>query len=86
MPAPRLPRPTRFLVGRTYATASGNSWSVKLSPTARAKALELSTNWKGTSTTGRQTKNFIGGEFVESSTNEWIDVLDPVRQPWVLAA
>ena len=85
MPSPRLPRPTRFLVGRTYATASANSWSTKLSPTARAKAMEISTNWKGTSATGKLTKNFIGGEFVESSTDEWIDVHDPVCLCWVLA-
>lgn len=28
--------------------------------------------------TGGTTKNFIGGQFVESKTDEWFDVHDPV--------
>ncbi|EPT03898.1 hypothetical protein FOMPIDRAFT_1141209 [Fomitopsis schrenkii] len=82
MPSPRLPRPTRFLVGRTYTTTAAvvRPPLSALSPTARAKAEELSANWKGTSATGEKTKNFIGGEFVDGSTNDWIDVLDPATQ------
>ena len=49
-----------------------------LSEAVRVKAEELSA-WKGTSATGGNTKNFIGGEFVESKTETWIDVVDPVR-------
>lgn len=48
--------------------------------TADTKAAELqSQNWKGTVTDGSDTKLFIGGEFVSSKTNKWIDVHDPVR-------
>ena len=42
------------------------------------KAEQISSQWKGTSATGGTTKNFIGGEFVESKTTEWIDTHDPV--------
>lgn len=70
---PRL----RGLHARTYATArpplSG------LSATARSRAEKLSADWQGTSATGENTKNLIGGEFVESKTADWIDVVDPVR-------
>ncbi|KAL4242134.1 Methylmalonate-semialdehyde dehydrogenase [Abortiporus biennis] len=51
-----------------------------LSTTARSKAEQLSAEWKGTSATGGNTKNFIGGEFVESKASEWIDVVDPATQ------
>lgn len=55
------------------------STSVKaLSPPAQPLAERISANWKGTSATGSSTKNFIGGEFVESRATEWIDVHDPV--------
>lgn len=57
------------------ATASSSG----LNDFARAKAEELSKNWKGTSATGGTTKNFIGGEFVESKAEKWIEVHDPVR-------
>lgn len=78
MPSPRLPRPTRFLVRRTYATTAVHPPLSALSPTARAKAEELSARWTGTSATGGKTKNFINGEFIESEATEWIDVVDPV--------
>ncbi|KAF8203834.1 methylmalonate-semialdehyde dehydrogenase, partial [Pholiota molesta] len=51
-----------------------------LSALALPKAEQISANWKGTSATGESTKNFIGGEFVESKSNEWIDVHDPSSQ------
>ncbi|KAF8913007.1 methylmalonate-semialdehyde dehydrogenase [Gymnopilus junonius] len=47
---------------------------------ALPRAEQISANWKGTSATGASTKNFIGGEFVESKTTEWIDVHDPSTQ------
>lgn len=47
---------------------------------ARSTAQQLSADWKGTSATGGTTKNFIGGEFVESKTTEWIDLPDPSTQ------
>jgi len=64
---------TRLLRRRSYATLSA------LGSVARTKAETLSAHWKGTSATGGNTRNFIGGEFVESSTAEWHPVLDPVR-------
>ncbi|KAJ7786156.1 methylmalonate-semialdehyde dehydrogenase [Mycena metata] len=57
------------------SSASHNS----LSALARASAERLS-EWRGTSVSGGTTKNFIGGEFVESKTADWIDVLDPSTQ------
>ncbi|KAJ4002462.1 methylmalonate-semialdehyde dehydrogenase [Lentinula boryana] len=53
--------------------------ALSLSNAARLKADQLS-SWKGTSVNGGTTKNFIGGEFVESKTTDWIDVLDPTTQ------
>jgi len=51
-----------------------------LSAVALPKAEQISASWKGTNATGGSTKNFIGGEFVESKTTEWIDVHDPSTQ------
>ncbi|KAH9486602.1 putative methylmalonate-semialdehyde dehydrogenase [acylating], mitochondrial [Psilocybe cubensis] len=51
-----------------------------LSAVALPKAEQISANWKGTNATGGSTKNFIGGEFVESKSSEWIDVHDPSTQ------
>ncbi|KAI0316618.1 methylmalonate-semialdehyde dehydrogenase [Amylostereum chailletii] len=65
------------LRSRSYATAAG------LSALARPKAEQISKEWKGTNATGGNTKNFIGGEFVESSTAQWIDVIDPSTQTLV---
>ncbi|KAH9937058.1 methylmalonate-semialdehyde dehydrogenase [Fomitopsis serialis] len=79
MPSPKLPRPARFLAQRSYATSVRPPLSA-LAPTARAKAEQLSADWKGTSATGEKTKNFIGGAFVESSAESWIDVVDPATQ------
>ena len=62
----------RILHFRSYATSA-------LSPVARAKAEQISAEWKGTSAIGGSTKNYIGGQFLESKADKWIDVLDPVR-------
>ncbi|CEL62986.1 methylmalonate-semialdehyde dehydrogenase [Rhizoctonia solani AG-1 IB] len=51
-----------------------------LSAPARKAAEELSRDWKGTSATGANTKLYIGGEFVESKAEKWIDVHDPSTQ------
>lgn len=50
-----------------------------LSALARPIAEKISAEWKGTSMTGGTTKNFIGGQFVESKAVEWFDVHDPVH-------
>ena len=65
------------LATRRYTTGATSNG---LLPHIRAKAEQLSKDWKGTSTTGGTTKNFIGGEFVESKATEWLDVVDPVSQ------
>ena len=65
----------RSLRIRAYATQPPLSG---LSSTARARAEKISAEWKGTSATGSNTKNFIGGEFVESKAEKWVDVVDPV--------
>ena len=57
---------------RAYATLSG------LSQSARPWAEKLSAEWKGTHATGGNTKNYIGGQFVESKATVWHDVVDPV--------
>ena len=79
----------RALLGRTrcYATtATVHPPLAGLSPTARNQAERISNDFKGTSATGENTKNFIGGEFVESKAEKWIDVVDPVRVPMLLLA
>ena len=77
----RMARRTRIGGGRGYASAASQSQPplVGLSSTQRAHAEKISAEWKGTSATGGNTKNFIGGEFVESKAEAWIDVVDPVR-------
>jgi len=62
---------------RSMATTAG------LNSFARGKAEEITKIWKGTNATGGKTKNFIGGQFVESQTTEWIEVLDPATQTLV---
>jgi malonate-semialdehyde dehydrogenase (acetylating) / methylmalonate-semialdehyde dehydrogenase len=69
----------RTLRARSYAaTAASRPPLSGLSASARPRAEKLSAEWKGTSATGESTKNFIGGEFVESKTSDWIEVVDPV--------
>ncbi|KAH7912593.1 Aldehyde/histidinol dehydrogenase [Hygrophoropsis aurantiaca] len=62
------------LRGRSYSTAVGLSASV------RSKAEKLSAEWKGTNAIGGPTKNYIGGQFIESKSTEWHDVVDPSTQ------
>lgn len=73
----QLLRSGQFFVRRSLATAARPPLSA-LSASARAKAEQISSEWKGTSASGNNTKNFIGGEFVESKAQAWIDVVDPV--------
>lgn len=71
--------PTKLICTRHFrrSFATGRPLSA-LGAAARARAEQISSGWKGTSATGENTKNFIGGEFVESKAEKWIDVLDPV--------
>ncbi|KAI0094784.1 methylmalonate-semialdehyde dehydrogenase [Irpex rosettiformis] len=70
----------RILHPRGYATATTRPPLSGLSANARERAEKLSAGWKGTSATGGNTKLFIGGEFVESKTSNWIDLADPATQ------
>jgi malonate-semialdehyde dehydrogenase (acetylating) / methylmalonate-semialdehyde dehydrogenase len=71
--------PTRAICVRSYATVPVLPPLRGLNSAVREIAEKLSRNWKGTSASGENTKNFIGGEFVHSRATEWIDVVDPVR-------
>ncbi|EJD55669.1 methylmalonate-semialdehyde dehydrogenase [Auricularia subglabra TFB-10046 SS5] len=51
-----------------------------LSSAAVARAHALTKDWKGTSGTGGNAKNYINGQFVESAASKWIDVHDPSTQ------
>ncbi|KAJ7293432.1 Aldehyde/histidinol dehydrogenase [Mycena rebaudengoi] len=64
---------------RAFSTSASRG---ALSALGRASAERLS-EWKGTSATGGTTKNYIGGEFVESKSSDWIDILDPSTQTLV---
>ncbi|TEB38997.1 methylmalonate-semialdehyde dehydrogenase [Coprinellus micaceus] len=72
MPLPSFPQ----LRSAFHTSARAHS----LSAAALPRAQRLSADWKGTSATGRNTKNFIGGQFVESKSAGWIDVHDPSTQ------
>ena len=75
MPLAKLPLTTSLRV-RTLTTSAPRMSG--LSATAQSRAEKISHEWKGTSATGGNTKNFVGGEFVESKADKWIDVHDPV--------
>lgn len=72
--------PTTVRLARGYSSAA----SVKaaeisaLSSIARQYADEVSSKWAGTSATGGNTKNFIGGQFTDSKAKDWLEVRDPV--------
>ncbi|KAI0036634.1 methylmalonate-semialdehyde dehydrogenase [Vararia minispora EC-137] len=64
----------------SYATVATRPALSGLNTVARSKAEQISRDWNGTSATGENTKNFIGGEFMESSATKYIDVVDPSTQ------
>lgn len=72
MSASRISRLTA-LRGRSYATSASG-----LNANSLAKAEQLSADWKGTNFVGGTTKNYIGGEFVESKADKWLEIHDPV--------
>jgi len=72
--------PTRAICVRSYATVSVQPPLRGLNSAVREKAEKLSRGWKGTSASGENTKNFIGGEFVQSRATQWTDVVDPSTQ------
>ncbi|PPQ62977.1 hypothetical protein CVT24_006083 [Panaeolus cyanescens] len=76
MPTRALPQFRHILKRNFHASSRAHG----LSALALPRAEQISANWQGTSATGGATKNFIGGEFVESKSTEWIDVHDPSTQ------
>lgn len=64
---------------RGLATAASRSPLQGLNAVARAKAEQITAQWKGTNGSGENIKNYIGGKFVDSTTDKWIDLVDPVR-------
>lgn len=79
----RAPFAKRSVVGsiRTAATATATqptTSSPRYSALGLQAAEEVSSKWKGTTANGGNTKNYIGGDFVESSATKWLDVRDPV--------
>ena len=70
---------TRFYINQTRSFRTSVTLSA-LTASVRARAEQISNQWKGTNATGGTTKNFISGEFVDSRTQEWYDVVDPVSR------
>ena len=64
---------------RGLATAISRTPLSGLNAVARAKAEQVTAQWKGTNASGENVKNYIGGNFVDSKSDQWIDLVDPVR-------
>ena len=64
---------------RGLATAVSRAPLSGLNAVARAKAEQITAEWKGTNTSGENVENYIGGKFVDSKSEQWIDLVDPVR-------
>lgn len=64
---------------RGLASAASRPPLSSLNAVARAKAEQITAQWKGTNASGENVKNYIGGKFVDSKTDKWIDLVDPVR-------
>lgn len=72
---------------RGLATAVSRAPLSSLNTVARAKAEQITAEWKGTNASGQNVKNYIGGKFTDSKADKWIDLVDPVRPhstlvPW----
>ncbi|KAF9076137.1 methylmalonate-semialdehyde dehydrogenase [Rhodocollybia butyracea] len=63
------------LLQRAFTTSTQR---LSLSNAARVKVDELS-RWKGTSFEGGVTKNFIGGQFIESKASEWTEATESTQ-------
>ncbi len=60
------------------SSSSSSSGSSSLSPASVRYAQDLESKYRGTSTSGGTTKNYVDGQFVDSRSDRWIDVHDPV--------
>ena len=76
----KLPRSLAYRSVRYAATAArpASSTSPRFSALGAKAAEEVSSIWRGTTADGGKTKNYIGGEFRDSQTNDWLEVRDPV--------
>lgn len=83
IPLIRRPLQLRAYASAALASTSSNS---KLSPLALKAAEEVSSKWKGTTANGGKTKLYIGGEFLDSKTDTWLEVRDPVSSEQVYHA
>lgn len=62
-------------------TSQGNeAASSTLGALAYERAQDVERKWRGTSTMGGTTKNYVNGQFIDSKTNRWVDVHDPATQ------
>ncbi|EIW71962.1 hypothetical protein TREMEDRAFT_70598 [Tremella mesenterica DSM 1558] len=64
----------------TAASSSPNLSSHKYSALGLQAAEQVSSKWKGTTADGGTTKNYIGGEFLDSKADKWLEVRDPSTQ------
>lgn len=62
------------------ASASQSAASSPLGALALERAKDVEQKWRGTSTLGGTTKNYVDGQFVDSKTSRWVDVHDPATQ------
>ena len=79
----RRPIQLRAYTSAAFASTSSNS---KLSPLALKAAEDVSSKWRGTTANGGNTKIYIGGEFLDSKTDKWLEVRDPVSSGQVYYA
>jgi malonate-semialdehyde dehydrogenase (acetylating)/methylmalonate-semialdehyde dehydrogenase len=63
---------------RGLATVVSRAPLSGLNAVARAKAEQITAQWKGTNGSGENVKNYIGGKFIDSKADLWIDLVDPV--------
>lgn len=81
-PSPRAAHRSALFLQRCSlsTTAIVHSSSASLSSIAASRAQDVEQKWRGTSTSGGTTKNYINGEFIDSKTQKWLDVNDPATQ------
>ena len=63
---------------RGLATVVSRAPLSGLNAAVRPKAEQITAQWKGTNASGENVKNYIGGKFIDSKTDKWIDLVDPV--------
>ena len=79
-----LVRGARYASSAAATASSSSSGAARFSPLAMKAAEEVSSKWRGTTANGGKTKNYIGGEFTESSAKKWLEVRDPVSPTYFI--